>query len=87
MDPAQIIILIVIGILTILLLVLGTQVYFVLKELRQTLTKTNKILDTATELTENIANPINAFSSVLTGVKMGNVIAGIFKKIQSKEEK
>ena len=87
MDPAQIIIFVVIIVLTLLLLFLGLQAFYVLKELRQTLAKTNKILDTANEITQNISNPVSAFSSILSGVKTGSVLAGIFKKMKNKEEK
>lgn len=86
MDPAQIIIFVVIIVLTLLLIFLGIQAFYVLKELRQTLIKTNKILDTAEEITQNISNPVSAFSSVISGVKAGTTLAGIFKKIK-KEDK
>lgn len=86
MDPAQIILLLVVIILTVILVVLGIQVFYVLRELRGTLVKTNKILDRANQFTENISNPINTISSVLSGVKTGNLIASIFKKINSKEK-
>jgi predicted PurR-regulated permease PerM len=87
MDPAQIIIFVVVIVLTLLLVFLGIQAFYVLRELRQTLAKTNKILDTADQITQNISNPVSAFSSVISGVKAGSVLAGIFNKIKSKEEK
>jgi hypothetical protein len=87
MDPAQIIIFIVVIALTSLLLFLGVQAFYVLREFRQTLVKTNKILDTANEITESISNPVSAFSSVISGVKTGSVIASLFKKMKFKEDK
>ena len=44
-DPAQTALFFVIIVLTILLLVLGVQVFFILRGLRQTIDKANKVLD------------------------------------------
>ncbi len=70
-DPVQIVLLIVIIILTILLVVLGIQVFYILKELRNTVKKANKVLDNANSITENIEEPLSALSSLLMGVKSG----------------
>lgn len=89
-DPVQMILLIVIIVLTILLVVLGIQVFFILRELRVTVKKTNKILDNANSITENIDGPLSALSSLVLGVKAGsfmtvmNVVKGFIGR--SKEE-
>ena len=44
-DPAQTALFLVIIVLTILLLGLGIQVFFILRELRKTVDKANKVLD------------------------------------------
>ena len=85
MDPAQIIIFLVIIVLSIVFVVLGIQAFWVLKELKLTLSKTNKILDTAEKITDNISNPITTFSQVATGFKTGSIIASFLRKITSKE--
>lgn len=72
-DPVQIILLLVIVILTILLVVLGIQVFYILKELRNTIKKANKVLDNANSITENIEEPLSAISSLVTGVKSGTL--------------
>ncbi|HUQ84844.1 MAG TPA: hypothetical protein VM077_00825 [Candidatus Limnocylindrales bacterium] len=71
-DPVQIVLLLVIIVLTILLVVLGIQVFYILKELRNTIKKTNKVLDNANSITENIEEPLSALSSLLMGVKSGS---------------
>ena len=80
MDPAQTALFLVIIVLTILLLVLGIQVFFVLKELRQTIAKTNKVLDDTGVITESVSGPISNISSLAMGLKAGASIANIFKK-------
>lgn len=73
-DPVQLVLLLVILVLTVLLVILGIQVFFILKELRQTISKTNKVLDNADSITENIEAPLSALSSLALGVKASSLI-------------
>ena len=80
MDPAQIVLFLVIIVLTILLLALGVQVFFILKELRQTIAKTNKVLDEVGQITESVSTPLSNISTLITGLKTGASLASIFKR-------
>lgn len=80
MVDIQTILFFVLIILTILLLVLGTQVFFILKELKQTVSKANKVLDDTGVITESISKPISTLSSIGTGVKVGGFIANLLKR-------
>lgn len=80
-DPAQILLFIVIIVLTILLAVLGIQVFFILRDLRKTISKANKVLDNTGEITESVSQPLSSLSSVLMGLKAGGAIARILKKV------
>jgi len=73
-DPVQLVLLLVILVLTVLLVILGIQVFFILKELRQTITKTNRVLDNADSITENIEAPLSALASLALGVKASSLI-------------
>ena len=79
-DPAQTALFLVILVLTILLLVLGIQVFFILRQLRETLEKANKILDDTGVITESVSGPISNISSLASGVKAGALIAKLFSK-------
>lgn len=79
-DPAQLALFLVIIILTILLIVLGVQVFFILRELRRTLEKANKVLDDTGNITESVSGPISSLSTLVTGLKTGASIAKFFKK-------
>ena len=79
-DPAQLALFLVIVILTILLVVLGIQVFFILRELRKTLEKANKVLDDTGNITESVSGPISNISTLVTGLKTGASIAKFFKK-------
>ncbi len=87
-DPAQILLFIVIITLTVLLVVLGIQVFFILRDLRKTISKANKVLDNTGEITESVSAPLSGLSSVLMGLKAGGVVAKIVKKAteEDKEE-
>ncbi|MBI2431052.1 MAG: hypothetical protein HYV39_03495 [Candidatus Levybacteria bacterium] len=84
-DTAQVVLLFVLLVLTILVLVLGIQVFFILRELRQTVSKANKVLDDAGVITKSVSGPIATMSSLATGVKTGALIAGLLKR--KKKEK
>jgi hypothetical protein len=85
-DPAQILLFIVIIALTVLLLVLGIQVFFILRDLRQTISKANKVLDNTGDITKSVSAPITSLSSILMGLKAGGTIASIIKKVTDDKE-
>lgn len=86
-DPAQTALFLVIIVLTILLLGLGIQVFFILRELRKTVDKANKVLDDTGVITESVSGPISSLSSLAMGVKTGAAIANILNRKKSKKEK
>ena len=79
-DPAQTILFLVVVILTILLLVLGIQVLFILKEFRKTVSKANKILDDTGIISESVSAPISSLSALVTSVKAGARVAKFLRK-------
>ena len=76
-DPAQTALFLVVIVLTILLVVLGIQVFFILRELRKTIDKANKVLDDTGVITESVSKPISSLSSLAMGLKAGAKIAKI----------
>lgn len=84
-DPAQAALFIIIIVLTVLLVVLGFQVFFVLKELRKTLDKLNKVLDDTGAITESVSKPISSLSSLATGLKFGARLAKILNGEKKKK--
>ena len=87
-DPVQLILFIVIAVLTILLVLLGVQVYFILKEVKKTLEKTNTMLDNAGSIAENISKPIASLSSLSFNFKAGTLltVAKLVKNLLSKDD-
>jgi uncharacterized membrane protein YqiK len=77
-DPAQTALFLVVIILTVLLVILGIQVFFILRALRITIDKANKVLEDAGHITESVSKPISSFSTLAMGLKTGATIAKIF---------
>ncbi len=86
MDAAQVVLLFVVVVLTVLLLMLGVQVYFILRELRRTVEKANKVLDETGLITESISAPLSTLSALATGLKTGAAVARFFKGSKTHEK-
>ena len=76
-DPVQLVLLFVIVILTILLVILGVQVFLILKDVRQTIVKTNRVLDNADAITQDIEGPLSLVSSLIGGFKGSSVLTAV----------
>lgn len=74
-DTVQIVLLVVIITMTVLLVVLGIQVFFILKELRKTVDKTNRLLDTSNEIADNVAVPVESVSGLIDDVSTGTIVS------------
>lgn len=79
-DSAQLVLLLVVVVLASLLLILGVQVFFILKDLRRALYKANKVLDDTSVITESVSGPISSLSTLASGMKIGATLLGLLKK-------
>jgi hypothetical protein len=68
-DTVQIVLLVVIVALTLLLVILGIQVFFILRDIRKTIYKANKVLDNTETITESVSEPMSFLSSFILGTK------------------
>ncbi len=86
-DSVQLVLLFVIVTLTILLVVLGVQVFLILGEVRKTVSKANKILENADTITQSIKEPLSAISSLVFGIKANSLltIAKFIKSLLSRD--
>ena len=78
-DSAQTALFLVIIVLAVLFVALGVQVFFILKELRRTVSKANKVLDDTSVITGSVSGPISNLSSIAGGIKIGSFIASILR--------
>ncbi len=84
-DPVQVVLLVVIILLSLLLLVLGVQVFFILKELRNTLSRATKVLENTESITESVSEPMSLLSGLFLSAKSLSTISKILKKIRDKD--
>lgn len=75
MENTQILLIGVVTALMILLILIGIQVFFILREIQKSVQKTNKMLDDMGVISESIAKPVASLSNSITGVSS---IAGLF---------
>ena len=79
-DSTQIVLLAVIIVLTVFLVVIGFQVYFVLKDLRRTLFRLNRLFDDADDLVGQVKKPIESagrfdwFFNLAAGVGIAHLL-------------
>lgn len=71
MDPVQITIITISFVLTILIVALGVQVWFILKEMRGSLIRMNKMLDDGGKVTGAVSDGVENVGGFLTGIKAG----------------
>ncbi|OGG24231.1 hypothetical protein A3A79_03525 [Candidatus Gottesmanbacteria bacterium RIFCSPLOWO2_01_FULL_43_11b] len=83
MDPIQLLIIVVTLILTILLVVLGIQMWFILKEIRISIQKMNKMLDDMQKVTGTVGEGVSNLGGVMSGLKAG---LSIFSSLRKKGE-
>lgn len=70
-DLTQVLLVIVITTLTIILTFIGVQIIYILREVRKSIEKMNKMLDDAGMITESIAHPIAGLGGMVDGLKSG----------------
>ena len=78
-DPVQAVLLLVIILLSILLIVLGIQVFFILRELKRTIVRATKVLENTESITESVSEPMSFISNLLLSTKSLSAISGILK--------
>jgi hypothetical protein len=85
MDTTQVVIIVISCALTALLLILGTQVFFILKEIRRSIQKVNKMLDDTGKVTGSVSDGVVNMSGFINGLKAGVSAIASLKKGEHNE--
>ncbi len=80
-DPIQILFAVVITTLTILLVVIGIEIYRILQDAKKTLVRVNDVLDNVETITESIAGPVEKMSGLVEGFHQGMGVVNLVTKI------
>ncbi|KKR50215.1 MAG: hypothetical protein UU81_C0027G0005 [Microgenomates group bacterium GW2011_GWC1_41_8] len=79
-QTTQIIIVSVITVLTVVLSLVGFQAFLLLKELRESIKRTNKILDDVDNVTTKLSNSTDSLTGMFEGLRAVVGLVGAFKK-------
>ncbi len=71
METTQIVIIIITSALAALMIILGIQVFYILKELRITVQKINKMLDDMGRVSGTVGDGVTNMSGFINGLKAG----------------
>jgi hypothetical protein len=86
MDPIQLTIIGVSVSLTIVLGIIGIQISLILKEVRFSVQKTNKILDDAGKVSGSVSTGVESMSGFINGIRTGiSMFTALKKKGESHE--
>lgn len=81
MDSTQIIITVISFALTILIVILGIQVFFILKEIRISFQKVNKMLEDFGKVTGTVSASVSEVSGFMQGIRSGmKLITSVVRK-------
>jgi uncharacterized protein YoxC len=85
-DTVQAVLLFVIVLLTILFVVLGIQVFYILKDLRQTIKRTNNILEDVENISDGLSNSVTSVQGMFNGASTLGSIAKILSIFRKRKE-
>jgi len=71
MEPTQLFIIIISSALAALLIILGIQVFYILKEFRKSIEKVNSMLDDAHKVTGTVSDSVVNMAGFVNGLKAG----------------
>ena len=86
-SPTQILLIVVVSALSIVLVIIGIQVFYLFREFRRSIEKVNKILDDAGTVSAAITKPIASLSSSLSSFSGLTSIFSWLLSLGKKKEK
>ena len=81
LDPIQIVFAVVIFVLTILLVVIGIEVFRILQEAKHTLKRVNNVLDDVEVISSSISGPIQKVSGIVQGFQQGAAVMHFVQRL------
>ena len=84
MEPVQVLLFVVVSVLTGLLLAVGIQVFIILHEAKKTLSRVNKILNRAQDISDAVARPVQGITNFMEGARN---LKGVLDMLVDKHDK
>jgi len=86
MDVIQVVIVVIAFVLTLIVIFMSVQVWYILKEMRSSLHKVNGMLDDMGKVTHTVGETATNVSGLLNGFKTGlSLFSGLKKKGEDRE--
>ncbi len=86
MDPVQLTIIAISIVITVLIVFLGVQVWYILKEIRSSLQKVNKMLDDAGKVSGTVTQGVSSMAGMLEGIRTGLSLFSSFRRKDHNDE-
>jgi len=86
MEMTQVILVVSVGVLTVVLALVGFQIFQILREFKRSVEKINKILEDMGKVSENMTKPTSSFSGVFFGLKTGLKVLKLFMERKKKKK-
>lgn len=86
MDTTQVILIAIVVVLAALLVAIGTQAFFVLRDLRKSLVRANILFDEVEDLVDHIKKPVESIGNLTAAITTGAGIAHLIKRITERDK-
>lgn len=86
MDLTQIVLLSIIIVLAIFLVILGVQLFFVLRDFRRSLKRMNHFFDEANQLVDEVKKPIAKAGTLVTALTTGAGVVNLLKSFKERKK-
>lgn len=86
MNLSQIVSLVSISVLTVVAVIVGVELVLVLKELKSSLTRVNKTLDTADETLEKLSQPAVGLFAIIEGFRQSGKIVEMVQHLLGRDK-
>lgn len=87
MDLPQILLLIAIFVISIILTIIGVQIIILLRDVRETLRKADRVVDNLDFLTSSLTRTSSTFSHLATSLQSGMQIVGLVTNLLGSSKK
>jgi uncharacterized protein YoxC len=71
LDPIQILFIVVVTTLTVLLVIIGIEVFRILRQAKKTVERINLVLDDVETITSSVAGPVEKISGLMQSMQQG----------------
>ncbi len=78
-ESLQVVLIIMLMVVIVFFIILGVQVFFLIQDVRKTISKATRVLDDTSDITESIAEPLSAISGVVGTLGTGAILTNILK--------